>query len=720
MITGLWKWMKVAGLLGLLALIAWDISTHQVTTIFVGPANSQQVGEELLQMPGLPLLRPGTLTLGEGNPTVAIAASIDQELAQTAPLDATLSFEQVDAIVRRALDLDQSGRSIREVIGADDWVVLKINSVSNRGDMGRDGDCCSRWTHDGTEHPGQITDLRVVKSVVGYLVDHVAPRRITIAEGGSGSPRRDKPGFPSYAVDDSWSAEYPQFAGLSYIGILEDFASRGVSTVVDTADLNYAPWRREDIPGGPVSRLFVTRSSYEGAQWGYHDDGSGTYRARGFAVPEVILDADKVISIPAMKTTIYGTTLGIKNYVGTLAPLAYGTGLSKSPHSANNPEQGYVDLFSYNPAAYTVIEGFWSTEGDGPQRGDNVQHNLVVVGSDPVATEAIANVTMGFNPLDLEALYLAAVKGFGTLDRRKITVVGREPETVQHNFVKSTAVAATAGKTFYYGRGIRRWLVSGPFPGGDLALEHLPDEAQLRPLEGESAGAGVWQRVEHLGYSAERLLLTDITGADPDVVSYSFALTHSDREQEGFLWLGYDEVAKVWLNGEVVYTGLEPRDFALADEHIPILIRRGENRLLVKIGNVEGRTEMSAHIVDVDGDRLPGIEFALPGEVIPTAVESADEALPSSPALVGNFPNPFNPTTHIRFAVTDPGLVTLSIYNATGQRIRVLVEGDLAPGFHQVLWDGRDASGANAASGVYFVRMLTRGFTGVHAIALMR
>ena len=129
---------------------------------------------------------------------------------------------------------------------------------------------------------------------------------------------------------------------------------------------------------------------------------------------------------------------------------------------------------------------------------------------------------------------------------------------------------------------------------------------------------------------------------------------------------------------------------------------------------------MSAHIVDVDGDRLPGIEFALPGEVIPTAVESADEALPSSPALVGNFPNPFNPTTHIRFAVTDPGLVTLSIYNATGQRIRVLVEGDLAPGFHQVLWDGRDASGANAASGVYFVRMLTSGFTGLHAIALMR
>ena len=88
--------------------------------------------------------------------------------------------------------------------------------------------------------------------------------------------------------------------------------------------------------------------------------------------------------------------------------------------------------------------------------------------------------------------------------------------------------------------------------------------------------------------------------------------------------------------------------------------------------------------------------------------------------MVGNFPNPFNPTTHIRFAVTEPGPVTLSIYNVTGQRVRVLVEGDVAPGYHQVPWDGRDASGANAASGVYFVHMLTGSFTDAHAIALIR
>lgn len=62
-----------------------------------------------------------------------MAASIDRELAETAPIDADLSFAQVDAIVRRALDLDQSGRSIRDVIEPEDWVLIKVNSVTNRG-----------------------------------------------------------------------------------------------------------------------------------------------------------------------------------------------------------------------------------------------------------------------------------------------------------------------------------------------------------------------------------------------------------------------------------------------------------------------------------------------------------------------------------------------------------------------------------------------------------
>ena len=143
--------------------------------------------------------------------------------------------------MRRALDLDQSGRSIRDVITADDWVLLKVNIVTNRGST------FSSFFHNGFEHPGQVTDLRVVKSVVQYLIDHVGPRRITIAEGGAESPRKGEPGFPTIYTEDGWSVTYPEFDNLSYIGILDSFRDNEVSEV-DTVDLNYATFRREPVP----------------------------------------------------------------------------------------------------------------------------------------------------------------------------------------------------------------------------------------------------------------------------------------------------------------------------------------------------------------------------------------------------------------------------------------------------------------------------------------
>ena len=707
------KLANSALLLLVATLIGWDIYSHQAQTFFVGTAGSVQQAQEPLQVEGLPLLRPGTLTLGEGTPTVAVAASSDLELAAPAALNASLSFAQVDAIVRRALNLDRSEHSIRAVVEPSDWVVVKVNIVTNKGNP------TSAYYHNGIEHPGQITDLRVVKSVINYLIEQVGPRRITIAEGGAESPRKGEPGFPTNAEEDGWSATYPEFGDLSYIKMLEEFAALGVSTVVDTSDLNYAPFRLEPVPGGAIQRLRVTRLRYPGAQFGFHVEGTGSFRKEGYFMPEPILDADKVISIAAMKTTIYGTTLGIKNYVGTLASEAYGDGTSKRQHYQNNPEHGYVDLFSYNPAAYTVIEGFWGTEGDGPQWGQNVQHNVVVAGGDPLATEAVANVVMGFNPLDLEHLYLAAAKGFGTFDLNRIQVEGRAPASVQRDFVKSRGGSRQGA---FYGRGIRRWLVAGPFPHSSaIGSEPLPNEAQLYPREGEPAGDVVWTQVEHLGYTAEILPLGDLNGKDQDIANYAFTLVQAPQAQEGFLWLGYGDYAKAWLNGDVVYENIARRNFQLADQKIPIRLKQGENRLLFKIGNSAGNTMLAAHVVDQDGDRLPGIEFLLPGEIL-TAVEesAASQPLPEAPTLLENYPNPFNPITRIRFALPQAGPAKLDIYNAAGQWICTLVEGDVASGYHEVMWDARNASGFNVASGIYFAVLKARDLRKTRPMTLVR
>ena len=83
--------------------------------------------------------------------------------------------------------------------------------------------------------------------------------------------------------------------------------------------------------------------------------------------------------------------------------------------------------------------------------------------------------------------------------------------------------------------------------------------------------------------------------------------------------------------------------------------------------------------------------------------------LPRKTSLSQNFPNPFNPTTLIRYQLSAgpgrPVAVTLVIYNILGQEVRTLVCGDQAPGYYAVRWDGDDDLGREVASGLYLCRL---------------
>jgi len=70
-----------------------------------------------------------------------------------------------------------------------------------------------------------------------------------------------------------------------------------------------------------------------------------------------------------------------------------------------------------------------------------------------------------------------------------------------------------------------------------------------------------------------------------------------------------------------------------------------------------------------------------------------------------NYPNPFNPTTTIRFELPRDAPVNLCIYNLKGQRVKELVDTTLRIGQHQALWDGTDSRGRHVASGVYYCRL---------------
>ena len=91
---------------------------------------------------------------------------------------------------------------------------------------------------------------------------------------------------------------------------------------------------------------------------------------------------------------------------------------------------------------------------------------------------------------------------------------------------------------------------------------------------------------------------------------------------------------------------------------------------------------------------------------MPTAVEELEGApLPSSYALGDAYPNPFNPETTIRFSLPWEAPVSVKIYNDQGQFVRDLVSGHMGPGEFTVTWDGKDANGAEVASGVYVYKI---------------
>jgi hypothetical protein len=86
-------------------------------------------------------------------------------------------------------------------------------------------------------------------------------------------------------------------------------------------------------------------------------------------------------------------------------------------------------------------------------------------------------------------------------------------------------------------------------------------------------------------------------------------------------------------------------------------------------------------------------------------------ALPLTNQLYQNAPNPVSSQfTNIQYAVVNPGNVSLNIYNISGQLVKTLVNENRQPGYYNARWDGKEASGRKAASGVYFYRIQANGF----------
>ncbi len=89
----------------------------------------------------------------------------------------------------------------------------------------------------------------------------------------------------------------------------------------------------------------------------------------------------------------------------------------------------------------------------------------------------------------------------------------------------------------------------------------------------------------------------------------------------------------------------------------------------------------------------------------PHPLAAQDTDLPAQVVLVGNHPNPFNPSTVIRFALPAAEDVDLAVFDLAGRRVRTLVQQTMPAGRHEIVWRGCDDADRPLASGVYVTRL---------------
>lgn len=98
-----------------------------------------------------------------------------------------------------------------------------------------------------------------------------------------------------------------------------------------------------------------------------------------------------------------------------------------------------------------------------------------------------------------------------------------------------------------------------------------------------------------------------------------------------------------------------------------------------------------------------------------TGTENSNTTAPGEYSLEQNFPNPFNPTTNIKFSVAKAGFVKIVVFDVLGREVQTLVNNKLAEGSYEVNFDG-----SSLYSGIYFYKITSGDYSQVRKMVLIK
>jgi len=97
-----------------------------------------------------------------------------------------------------------------------------------------------------------------------------------------------------------------------------------------------------------------------------------------------------------------------------------------------------------------------------------------------------------------------------------------------------------------------------------------------------------------------------------------------------------------------------------------------------------------------------------------------DVAMPTVYTLEQNYPNPFNPSTQIRYALPEQSMVTISIYDMMGRKVRTLVSQSLSPGYHTTIWNATNDNGLVVSAGMYIYMIQAGTYQQMKKMVLLK
>ncbi len=201
--------------------------------------------------------------------------------------------------------------------------------------------------------------------------------------------------------------------------------------------------------------------------------------------------------------------------------------------------------------------------------------------------------------------------------------------------------------------------------------------------------------------TAPRIVSVSINSPTQVIVLFSESVTSASAREKG---------------NYRISDGVRVTNAALASNGVEVTLttsaHQEDREYSVTISNVLDRSAAGNSIIANSQET-----YSLAGDI--DEAETANQRQPRGFVLQQNFPNPFNPRTEIGYSMDKDARVVINIYNALGQNVRTLFDGQQSAGQHKVIWDARNNDGELMPSGMYLYTLDVKEELGAGSVAMI-